>query len=52
MVDKKPDIDKLHYITNTINSWYIGDGWNSDGPIFQMNYYYFFVIHPMFIHIP
>jgi hypothetical protein len=48
---KKPDINKLNYIINTINSWYIGDGWYSDGPIFQMNYYNSFVIHPMFIQI-
>ena len=51
MFGKKPDIDKLYYITNTINGWYIGDGWYSDGPIFHMNYYNSFVIHPMFIHI-
>lgn len=51
MFGEKPDINKLHYITNKINSWYIGDGWYSDGPIFHMNYYNSFVIHPMFIHI-
>ena len=51
MLGKESDIDKLHYITKTINGWYIGDGWYSDGPIFHMNYYNSFVIHPMFIQI-
>ena len=51
MLGKESDLDKLYYITNTINGWYIGDGWYSDGPIFHMDYYNSFVIHPMFIHI-
>ena len=38
-------------ITNKMNQWYIGDGWDSDGPIFAMKYYNSFDIHPMFIHI-
>ena len=51
MVGKEPDLEKLYYITNTINGWYVGDGWYSDGPVFQMNYYNSFVIHPIFIQI-
>ena len=50
-VGEKPDKKKLISIVNKINKWYIGDGWYSDGPIFAMNYYNSFVIHPMFIHI-
>ena len=45
MLGKESDLDKLYYITNTINGWYIGDGWYSDGPIFHMNYYNSFVIN-------
>ena len=37
MVGKEADLKKLYFITNTINGWYVGDGWYSDGPIFQMN---------------
>ena len=51
MVGEKADKKKLISIVTKINRWYIGDGWYSDGPIFAMNYYNSFVIHPMFIHI-
>ncbi len=32
-----------------IDSWYVGDGWYSDGPNFSFDYYNSFVIQPMLI---
>ena len=51
LAGRQPDKNKMFKIANTINSWYIGDGWYSDGPIFAMNYYNSFNIHSMFIHL-
>ena len=51
LAGEEPDKQKMFDITKKINEWYIGDGWYSDGPIFTMNYYNSFDIHPMFVHI-
>ena len=32
-------------------TWYVGDGWYSDGKYFAMNYYNSFIIHPMLIQM-
>jgi hypothetical protein len=32
-------------------SWYVGDGWYSDGPFFTMDYYNSLVIHPMLLDL-
>ena len=51
MIGKEPDKKKMYDIIKRINNFYIGDGWYSDGPVFAMNYYNSFVIHPMFVHM-
>ena len=51
LAGESPDKQKLFDIIKKINNWYIGDGWYSDGPIFVMNYYNSFDIHPMLVHI-
>ena len=51
MVGMEPDKNKMYNITKKINNFYRGDGWYSDGPVFAMNYYNSFVIHPMFVHM-
>lgn len=51
MFGEEADKAKMIKIVNKINNWYIGDGWYSDGPNFDMNYYNTFVIHPMFVHM-
>ncbi len=33
----------------TIDEWYVGDGWYSDGPSFAFDYYNSYVIHPMYV---
>jgi len=32
-----------------IEEWYVGDGWYSDGPHFEFNYYNAYVIQPMYL---
>ena len=51
MIGMEPDRNKMYDIAKKINNFYVGDGWYSDGPVFAMNYYNSFVIHPMFIHM-
>ena len=34
MVGEEPDKNKMLKIVNSINNWYVGDGWYSDGPTF------------------
>ena len=51
MAGKEPDKTRMYDIVNRINNFYVGDGWYSDGPKFDMNYYNSFVIHPMLIEI-
>ena len=51
MVGEKPNEERMYYIANQINQWYIGDGWYSDGKKFSMNYYNSFVIHPMLVEM-
>jgi len=36
---------------NKIKSWYVGDGWYSDGEKFHFDHYNGYVIHPMFVEI-
>jgi hypothetical protein len=47
----KFDKDMLTFIISRINSWYVGDGWYSDGDSFAFDYYNSFVIHPMLVEI-
>lgn len=50
-IDEKYEVDTIFHILSTINKWYIGDGWYSDGPLFALDYYNSFVIHPMVVEI-
>jgi hypothetical protein len=45
------DIDekRIDSAVKTIQSWYVGDGWYSDGDRFHFDHYNGFVIHPMLI---
>ena len=51
MAGKEPNKTRMYDIVNRTNNFYLGDGWYSDGPNFDMNYYNSFVIHPMLIEI-
>lgn len=45
------DIDekRIDSAVSTIQSWYVGDGWYSDGDKFHFDHYNGFVIHPMLV---
>ena len=51
MIRKEPNKTKMYDIIKRMNEFYVGDGWYSDGPVFSMNYYNSFVIHPMLVHM-
>ena len=40
---------RLKIAKNKIREWYVGDGWNSDGPKFRMDYYNAYVLNPMYV---
>lgn len=44
-----PDFYRIDTAIRTLEGWYVGDGWYSDGPTFAFDYYNSFVIHPMYI---
>ena len=48
-LDEGADQYRISTALNTIESWYVGDGWYSDGPQLHVDYYNSFVIHPMLV---
>lgn len=48
---EEADQYRISAALRTIGSWYVGDGWYSDGPVFHMDYYNSFVIHPMLVDV-
>ena len=49
--DGSGDQYRLSTILNRIESFYVGDGWYSDGPKFHMDYYNSWVIHSMLVDV-
>ncbi|SEW44694.1 DUF2264 domain-containing protein [Chitinophaga arvensicola] len=45
------DPARIQFGLEKMKEWYAGDGWYSDGPLFSMDYYNSFVIHPMLIDL-
>ena len=43
------DAYRIHLAMNTVEEWYVGDGFYSDGPSFAFDYYNAYVIHPMYL---
>lgn len=41
----------IRHCYQTLEQWYVGDGWYSDGPRFAQDYYNSLVIHPMLLDI-
>lgn len=41
--------ERIDKAIDTIQKWYIGDGWYSDGPKFHFDHYDGYVIHPMLV---
>lgn len=50
-LDEGADQYRISTALNTIESWYVGDGWYSDGPQFHMDFYNSYVIHPMLVDV-
>ena len=47
------DIDaaRIDNAIDTMNKWYVGDGWYSDGERFHFDHYNGYVIHPMMVDV-
>jgi hypothetical protein len=45
------DAPRIDTAIDTINKWYVGDGWYSDGAAFHFDHYNGFVIHPMLTEV-
>lgn len=43
------DMYRIASALRKVEEWYVGDGWYSDGPHFDFNYYNSYVFHPMYI---
>jgi hypothetical protein len=45
------DAARIDNAIDTIQTWYVGDGWYSDGPRFHFDHYNGYVIHPLLTEI-
>jgi hypothetical protein len=45
------DVPRMDSAVETIEKWYIGDGWYKDGEKFHFDHYNGFVIHPMLVEV-
>lgn len=43
------DKERLIHGVERLKSWYVGDGWYSDGPRFAFDYYNAYVMHPFMV---
>ncbi|WP_018107985.1 DUF2264 domain-containing protein [Bacteroides propionicifaciens] len=50
-VDADCDFYRIHSALRTIEDWYVGDGWYSDGPHFTFDYYNSYVIQSMYVEV-
>jgi hypothetical protein len=50
-VGEEYDPERIDIAVRKMQEWYVGDGWYSDSPVFSMDYYNSYVIHPMFVDI-
>ncbi len=49
LVGAESDSYRISAALRSIEEWYVGDGWYSDGPHFALDYYNSFVIQPMYL---
>lgn len=45
------DVMRIDYALRQFEQWYAGDGFYQDGPLFQLDYYNSYVMHPMLAHL-
>lgn len=50
-IDAGCDFYRIHSAVRSVEEWYVGDGWYSDGPRFTFDYYNSYVIHPMYVEV-
>ena len=51
MIGEDTDGLALEAVCRQMNDWYVGDGYYADGPLFALDYYNSYVIHPMFLEM-
>lgn len=50
-IDEPCDMYRIHSAIRSIERWYVGDGWYSDGEHFAFDYYNSYVIQPMYVQV-
>lgn len=50
-IDEEIDAKRIDPAIETINKWYVGDGWYKDGEKFHFDHYNGYVIHPMLVEV-
>lgn len=50
-IDQEIDAKRIDPAIETINKWYVGDGWYKDGEKFHFDHYNGYVIHPMLVEV-
>jgi len=50
-IDEEIDAGRIDPAIETINKWYVGDGWYSDGDKFHFDHYNGYVIQPMLVEV-
>lgn len=50
-IGEEIDASRIDPVIETINQWYVGDGWYSDGETFHFDHYNGYVIHPMLVEV-
>lgn len=45
------DVERMTFGVNKFKEWYKGDAFYGDGPVFHMDYYNSYVIHPMLMDV-
>jgi len=50
-IGEEIDASRIDTAIDTINKWYVGDGWYSDGATFHFDHYNGYVIQPMLVEV-
>jgi hypothetical protein len=50
-IDIPVDTKRIDHAIDSMNKWYVGDGWYSDGDRFHFDHYNGYVMHPMLIEV-
>lgn len=50
-IGEEIEAQRIDNAIDKITHWYVGDGWYSDGPVFALDHYNGYVMHPMLIEV-